>query len=54
MAIVEYVDRPGEIRAARPPVNRRSPETLSQVLADMGISPLTPAQIESLRKQYNP
>lgn len=40
MAIIEYVDRPGEVRAARPPKSRRdNPETLRQVLATMGIPP---------------
>jgi large subunit ribosomal protein L17 len=52
MAIIEYVDRPGEIRAARPPQQRRSPEKLSEVLADMGIPPLTPEQMASLQNQY--
>ncbi len=46
MAVIEYVDRPGEIRAARPPKSRRNPETLSQVLTAMGIqSP--PTQVEN-------
>jgi hypothetical protein len=38
MAVLEYVDRPGEIRAARPPSNLQKMETLQQVLESLGIS----------------
>jgi large subunit ribosomal protein L17 len=38
MAVLEYVDRPGEIRAARPPSNFQKMETLQQVLESLGIS----------------
>ena len=38
MAVLEYVDRPGEIRAARPPTNLQKMETLQQVLESLGIS----------------
>jgi large subunit ribosomal protein L17 len=43
MAVIEYVDRPGEIRAARPP--RKLQEAiemngLEQALRDMGIKPV--------------
>jgi large subunit ribosomal protein L17 len=35
MAVIEYVDRPGEIRAARPP-----PKRLQDVLREVGIEPI--------------
>eukprot|EP00560_Eucampia_antarctica_P000359 CAMPEP_0197842472 /NCGR_PEP_ID=MMETSP1437-20131217/46760_1 /TAXON_ID=49252 ORGANISM="Eucampia antarctica, Strain CCMP1452" /NCGR_SAMPLE_ID=MMETSP1437 /ASSEMBLY_ACC=CAM_ASM_001096 /LENGTH=47 /DNA_ID= /DNA_START= /DNA_END= /DNA_ORIENTATION= len=35
MAVIEYVDRPGEIRAKRP-----SPKSLSEVLKAVGIEPI--------------
>jgi len=35
MAVIEYVDRPGEIRAARPP-----PKRLQDVLKEVGIQPI--------------
>jgi large subunit ribosomal protein L17 len=38
MAVLEYVDRPGEIRAARPPSHLQKMETLQQVLESLGIS----------------
>jgi large subunit ribosomal protein L17 len=37
MAVLEYVDRPGEIRAARPPSHLQKMETLQQVLESLGI-----------------
>ena len=36
MAVIEYVDRPGEVRAARPPP-KRIMETLDDVLRNVGI-----------------
>ncbi len=36
MAVIEYVDRPGEVRAARPPP-KRIMETLDEALANVGI-----------------
>jgi len=36
MAVIEYVDRPGEIRAARPPP-RMIARNLEEVLAEVGI-----------------
>jgi len=50
MAVIEYVDRLGEIRAARPPKALRTPEKLSKVLASVGIQSLTEEQIEATRK----
>jgi len=44
MAVIEYIDRPGEIRAARPPKSRRTPVNLSEVLACVGIRPITEEQ----------
>ena len=41
MAVIEYVDRPGEVRAAKPPP-KRILETLDEVLKNVGI--------ESIRK----
>jgi large subunit ribosomal protein L17 len=38
MAVLEYVDRPGEIRAARPPTHLQKMESLQQVLESLGIS----------------
>lgn len=37
MAVIEYVDRPGEVRAARPPP-KRIMETLDDVLQNVGIN----------------
>ncbi len=49
MALIEYVDRPGEVRAARPPARRvqRGPETLRQVLEDVGIKPITDVSLNT-------
>ena len=41
-AVIEYVDRPGEIRAARPPQKLQDKikvQGLEQALRDMGIAP---------------
>ena len=51
MAAIEYVDRPGEIRAARPPSR-----TLSEMLQQMGISPvdelgIPPKEVKKLQAQ---
>ena len=47
MAIIEYVDRPGEIRAARPPASRQL-SVIAEVLKKAGINPVTEAkEIES-------
>ena len=42
MAVIEYIDRPGEIRAARPPAKRKEKllQSLSDVLTDVGIAPI--------------
>lgn len=37
MAVIEYVDRPGEIRAARPPTSFQN-QSIEQVMAAMGIN----------------
>lgn len=39
MAVMEYVDRPGELRAARPPASRQQ-SVLAGVLKQVGITPL--------------
>ena len=39
MAVIEYVDRPGEIRAARPPASRQK-GILAEVLRNAGIKPI--------------
>lgn len=50
MAVIEYVDRPGEIRAARPPSR-----SLSDMLQEMGISPIDelvpPDELEQMKAQ---
>jgi hypothetical protein len=61
MAVIEYVDRPGEIRAARPPTIFQSQlqqgkyTGLEDVLRDMGIPSvdelLTPDEQEELEKE---
>jgi large subunit ribosomal protein L17 len=38
MAVLEYIDRPGEVRAARPPGRLQDLESLQQVLQELGIS----------------
>ena len=43
MAVMEFVDRPGEIRAARPPPARVA-KNLDDVLAQVGIQPLKEAK----------
>merc|ERR1711862_854128 len=40
MAVIEYVDRPGEIRAARPPAKRKI-KCLDDVLREVGIVPIS-------------
>jgi large subunit ribosomal protein L17 len=46
MAVIEYIDRPGEIRAARPPAKRKEKilTSLSDVLSSVGIEPIVPKQ----------
>jgi len=39
MCVMEYVDRPGELRAARPPTSRQV-DVLANVLRNVGITPL--------------
>jgi large subunit ribosomal protein L17 len=39
MAVMEYVDRPGELRAARPPASKQM-KVLAGVLKQVGITPL--------------
>jgi large subunit ribosomal protein L17 len=39
MCVMEYVDRPGELRAARPPSSRQV-DVLANVLRNVGITPL--------------
>lgn len=45
MAIIEYVDRPGEVRAARVPEKRKKAffNNLGEVLSNAGIKPLPDA-----------
>mmetsp|Transcript_1172 Transcript_1172/g.1708 ORF Transcript_1172/g.1708 Transcript_1172/m.1708 type:complete len:168 (+) Transcript_1172:104-607(+) len=45
MAVIEYVDRPGEVRAARPPQSRRQLDNLRRVLLEpIGIEPIMEEQ----------
>ena len=37
MSIIEYVDRPGEIRAARPPKKLREMTDLDELMATLGL-----------------
>lgn len=46
MAIIEYVDRPGEVRAARPPPARIQ-RNLNDVLRSVGIKPLSNAPLNA-------
>lgn len=39
MCVMEYVDRPGELRAARPPASKQM-DVLAQILKNVGITPL--------------
>merc|ERR1712129_438929 len=48
MAIIEYVDRPGEVRAARPPAKRKA-KYLAQILEQMGIVPMDGNQIKDVK-----
>jgi large subunit ribosomal protein L17 len=58
MAVIEYVDRPGEIRAARPPgkiQNAASVNGVEQALREMGIKPpeelVSEAELEELAEE---
>jgi large subunit ribosomal protein L17 len=60
MAVIEYVDRPGEIRAARPPkklLDALQMNGLEQALREMGIQPVdelvTEEQREELEKEIS-
>mmetsp|Transcript_49401 Transcript_49401/g.49778 ORF Transcript_49401/g.49778 Transcript_49401/m.49778 type:complete len:178 (-) Transcript_49401:576-1109(-) len=48
MAIIEYVDRPGEVRAARPPQKRKEAQNLKEVLQSVGIQPLTNSEVDAM------
>mmetsp|Transcript_34524 Transcript_34524/g.51236 ORF Transcript_34524/g.51236 Transcript_34524/m.51236 type:complete len:244 (-) Transcript_34524:81-812(-) len=50
MAIIEYVDRPGEVRAARPPTPLRL-AAMREVLGTVGIKPITDGEIEELESE---
>jgi hypothetical protein len=45
MSVLEYVDRPGEIRAARPP-SSFSTSSLTQVLEELGVKAAAELEIE--------
>ena len=56
MAVIEYVDRPGEIRAARPPAAFLDPdmspiEGVSEALRKMGIAPINELVTEDEQKE---
>eukprot|EP00531_Pseudo-nitzschia_arenysensis_P013509 CAMPEP_0116144016 /NCGR_PEP_ID=MMETSP0329-20121206/15760_1 /TAXON_ID=697910 /ORGANISM="Pseudo-nitzschia arenysensis, Strain B593" /LENGTH=187 /DNA_ID=CAMNT_0003639377 /DNA_START=296 /DNA_END=859 /DNA_ORIENTATION=+ len=55
MAVIEYVDRPGEIRAARPPAALLDPELspmegIEEALRKMGIAPIDELVSEEEKK----
>jgi large subunit ribosomal protein L17 len=41
MAVLEYVDRPGEIRAARPPTRFQKMQSINEVMSALGLSDTT-------------
>ena len=60
MAVIEYVDRPGEIRAARPPNKLQEAIAINgieQALRDLGIQPIeelvTEEEQEQLQKELD-
>ena len=50
MAVMEYIDRPGELRAARPPSSLQK-EVLDKVYKEMGIEPIAEEVIEELQHE---
>jgi len=50
MAVIEYVDRPGEIRAARPPKPLRR-QMVEDIVSKVGIQPLNDDQINMLNME---
>jgi large subunit ribosomal protein L17 len=53
MAVIEYVDRPGEIRAARPPgkFQHQAMSSIESALRDMGIPPIEELVSEEEREE---
>ena len=60
MAVIEYVDRPGEMRAARPPTiiqnalresQNTSSKSLQEILQDMGIPVLDDNELNKLEEE---
>ena len=49
MAVLEYVDRPGEIRAARPPSDFQNTESLDEIMQRLGISELPAVEEEETK-----
>ncbi|KAL7579492.1 hypothetical protein ACA910_007870 [Epithemia clementina (nom. ined.)] len=47
MAVIEYVDRPGEIRAARPPTSFQN-KTIEEVMKELGIEDPVKKQIAEI------
>lgn len=53
MAVMEYVDRPGELRAARPPTSVQQ-EIMAQYLKEkIGLEPLAVNDVESLEEDIS-
>mmetsp|Transcript_13695 Transcript_13695/g.21169 ORF Transcript_13695/g.21169 Transcript_13695/m.21169 type:complete len:190 (-) Transcript_13695:3-572(-) len=53
MAVMEYVDRPGELRAARPPTSVQQ-EIMAQYLKEkIGLEPLSEDDVQILEKEIN-
>lgn len=42
MAVIEYVDRPGEIRAARPPAVLQKATSIEEIMAKLGLTEKEP------------
>jgi large subunit ribosomal protein L17 len=53
MAVIEYVDRPGEIRAARPPAAFQN-KTLDEVLEELGIVSISSEEEEGKEESKEP
>jgi large subunit ribosomal protein L17 len=53
MAVIEYVDRPGEIRAARPPSIFQNCTSLDEALSKLGLEPKLLGQSKSKNQNQN-
>jgi large subunit ribosomal protein L17 len=51
MALMEYVDRPGEYRAARPPTSVQQEIMAEYIQATIGLKPLTSEEMAEIEKE---